>query len=147
MGHIGMRSTTGREASAELVSALRHCAESLPQPEEVEAFGTFFDRYADAKVVLLGEATHAFRRTGLSRTLTDWRGAKDRELVDMLRTPLLERAIGVIYRPESEFLSHYFEAVLSEQFDAWLWFEQTRAVTPIGSERPVGAPETYPFGL
>lgn len=90
---------------------------------------------------------HAFRRTGRSRTLTDWRGGKDRELIEMLRAPLLERAIGVIYRPENEFLSHYFEAVLSEQFDAWLWFEQTRAVTPIGHERPAGAPETYPFGL
>ena len=90
---------------------------------------------------------HAFRRTGLARTLTDWRGGRARELADMLRTPLLERAIGVIYRPESEYLSHYFEAVLSEQFDAWVWFEQTRAVTPIGHERPEGAPETYPFGL
>ncbi|HKR16976.1 erythromycin esterase family protein [Rhizorhapis sp.] len=90
---------------------------------------------------------HAFRRTGLARTLTDWRGGKRRELVEMLRIPLLERAIGVIYRPESEFLSHYFEAVLAEQFDAWIWFEQTRAVTPIGHERPEGAPETYPFGL
>jgi erythromycin esterase-like protein len=90
---------------------------------------------------------HAFRRTGLARTLTDWRGGSARELADMLRTPLLERAIGVIYRPESEYLSHYFEAVLSEQFDAWVWFEQTRAVTPIGHERPEGAPETYPFGL
>ena len=90
---------------------------------------------------------HAFRRTGLARTLTDWRGPHRRELADMLREPLLERAIGVVYRPETELLSHYFEAVLAEQFDAWVWFEQTRAVTPLGRERPHGAPETYPFGL
>ena len=34
-----------------------------------------------------------------------------------------------------------------EQFDAWVWLEETRAVTPLGKERPQGAPETWPFGL
>ena len=89
---------------------------------------------------------HAFRSTGLALTLTDWR-TKNRHLAELLREPLLERAIGVVYRPETERLSHYFEAVLSEQFDAWVWFEQTKAVTPLGRERPHGAPETWPFGL
>ncbi|MGB6770321.1 MAG: erythromycin esterase family protein, partial [Methyloceanibacter sp.] len=63
-----------------------------------------------------------------------------------LAEPLLERAIGVIYRPETEVLSHYFQAELSRQFDAWSWFEQTEAV----AARPVhahGPDETYPFGL
>ena len=91
------------------------------------------------------EAT--FRRTGLARSLTDWRGHKDRGLVELLSQTLLERAIGVIYRPESELASHYFEAVLADQFDAFVWFEETRAVTPLGHERPHGAPETWPFGL
>ncbi|WP_336961214.1 erythromycin esterase family protein [Sphingobium aquiterrae] len=90
---------------------------------------------------------HAFRRTGLARTLTDWRASDRRDLADRLRAPLLERAIGVVYRPETELLSHYFEAVLAEQFDAWVWFDQTSAVTPLGDERPHGAPETWPFGL
>ncbi len=89
----------------------------------------------------------AFRRTGLARTLTDWRGGKQRELVSALSEVLLERAIGVVYRPRSELTSHYFQAVLAEQFDAWVWFEETRAVTPLGHERPHGAPETWPFGL
>lgn len=88
---------------------------------------------------------YAFRQTGLVRTLTDWRNKS--ELAGMLRGPLLERAIGVVYRPETERMSHYFEAVLSEQFDAWVWFQQTHAVTPLGHERPHGAPETWPFGL
>jgi hypothetical protein len=44
-------------------------------------------------------------------------------------------------------LSHYFEAVLADQFDAYVWFEETRAITPLGVERPHGAPETWPFGL
>jgi erythromycin esterase-like protein len=89
----------------------------------------------------------AFRRTGAARSLTDWRGPDRAALAQALREPLLERAIGVVYRPENELLSHYFEAVMAEQFDAFVWFEETSAVTPLGHERPRGAPETYPFGL
>jgi erythromycin esterase-like protein len=90
---------------------------------------------------------HAFRRVGFARTLTDWRSPERSALADALRQPLLERAIGVIYRPESELASHYFQAVMAEQFDAWVWFEETSAVTPLGPEHPRGAPEVYPFGL
>ena len=90
---------------------------------------------------------HAFRRTGHARSLTDWRGTSNRAVLDALRQPRLERAIGVVYRPETELLSHYFEAVMAEQFDALVWFERTTAVTPLGRETPQGAPETYPFGL
>jgi erythromycin esterase-like protein len=94
----------------------------------------------------------AFREAGLARSLTDWRRAGSRhsnwrELVEALRESRLERAIGVIYRPQTEFASHYFEAVMAEQFDAFVWFEGTRAVTPLPAGRPRGAPETYPFGL
>ncbi|HXG79728.1 MAG TPA: protein-L-isoaspartate(D-aspartate) O-methyltransferase [Methyloceanibacter sp.] len=66
---------------------------------------------------------------------------------DELAAPLLERAIGVIYRPESELLSHYFQAELSRQFDAWIWFTETRAVAAAGDAHPHGPDETYPFGL
>jgi erythromycin esterase-like protein len=89
----------------------------------------------------------AFRQTGLARSLTDWRGGKRDELRGALGQALLERAIGVVYRPQSELSSHYFEAVLADQFDAFMWFEESRAVTPLGPERPHGAPETWPFGL
>jgi erythromycin esterase-like protein len=89
----------------------------------------------------------AFSRTGHARSLTDWRGPKRRGLGTVLSQTLLERAVGVVYRPQSELLSHYFEAVMADQFDAYVWFEETRAVTPLGSERPHGAPETWPFGL
>jgi erythromycin esterase-like protein len=67
-----------------------------------------------------------------------------------LRTPHLERAIGVIYRPESERLSHYFHARLPAQFDAVLHFDQTRAVEPLerASHWERGElPETYPTGM
>jgi erythromycin esterase-like protein len=48
-----------------------------------------------------------------------------------LRDPRLERAIGVIYRPQTERVSHYFHARLTEQFDGILHFDQTRAVEPL----------------
>jgi erythromycin esterase-like protein len=70
---------------------------------------------------------------------------------DAIRTalaePLLERAIGVIYRPETELLSHYFQAELSRQFDAWIWFTETKAVAARAEAHPHGPDETYPFGL
>jgi len=90
---------------------------------------------------------HCFRRTGLARSLTDWRGKIDPDLREALSQTLLERAIGVVYRPQTELSSHYFQAVLAEQFDAFVWFEETRAVTPLAGDRPEGAPETWPFGL
>jgi protein-L-isoaspartate(D-aspartate) O-methyltransferase len=64
-----------------------------------------------------------------------------------LLKPRLQRAIGVIYRPETELASHYFEAVLPRQFDEYIWFDETRAVTPFKSHELAGMPETYPFGL
>ena len=53
----------------------------------------------------------------------------------------LERAIGVIYRPETERASHYFQAVLPEQFDAFVWYDETAAVTQSGVPEPSGSAE------
>ncbi|WOJ89724.1 erythromycin esterase family protein [Methylocapsa polymorpha] len=88
-----------------------------------------------------------FRQTFVERSLTDWRAGDKSELREILSKPRLERAIGVVYRPETELSSHYFQAVLADQFDAYVWFEQTSAVTPLAGGRPHGAPDTYPFGL
>src|SRR3546814_3626900 len=52
-------------------------------------------------------------------------------LRDALDEPRFERAIGVIYRPETEFASHYFEASLPRQFDEYIWFDETHAVAPL----------------
>ncbi len=90
---------------------------------------------------------YLFRHTGLARSLTDLRPPSRRDLREALTGPRLERAIGVIYRPDSELLSHYFEAVLPEQFDALIWFEETRAVTPLQALPVKGSADTYPFGL
>ena len=54
----------------------------------------------------------------------------------------------MVYRPETELESHYFEAILPEQFDAYVWFEETRAVTPLQrTEARQGEGQTYPTGL
>jgi erythromycin esterase-like protein/predicted phosphoribosyltransferase len=67
-----------------------------------------------------------------------------------LSVPQLERAIGVIYRPETERQSHYFRARLAEQFDVVLHFDETRAVRPLEwtAEWEAGElPETFPFAV
>jgi erythromycin esterase-like protein/predicted phosphoribosyltransferase len=69
---------------------------------------------------------------------------------EMLRSARLERAIGVIYRPDSERQSHYFRARLADQFDAVIHIDDTRAVEPLerASRWELGeVPETYPFNV
>lgn len=89
-----------------------------------------------------------FHDTGLPRFLLTLRdGGK---AVEGLRQPRLERAIGVIYLPQTERVSHYFEARLPDQFDAVLHFDETRAVEPLERTAPweTGeAPETFPSGI
>jgi erythromycin esterase-like protein/predicted phosphoribosyltransferase len=75
---------------------------------------------------------------------------KDNPAVEALKETRLERAIGVVYRPDTERRSHYFEACLSDQFDAVIHFDLTRAVEPLerNAEWAAGEiPETYPIGL
>lgn len=73
-----------------------------------------------------------------------------REVIDALPAPCLQRAIGVIYRPETERLSHYFHADLPKQFDWLLHIDETTALVPLepGERWHAGEPpETYPSGL
>ena len=89
----------------------------------------------------------------LPRFLLDLRaGETGRSVREALMETRLERFIGVIYRPETERWSHYSEAIMARQFDGWVWFDETEAVTPLASEQRPGEPhvhedETYPFGL
>lgn len=70
-------------------------------------------------------------------------------LRDELLPERLERAIGVIYRPQTERESHYFYASLPRQVDEYIWFDETRAVGPLRAQpaQSSGVPDTYPFGL
>jgi len=86
-------------------------------------------------------------QSGEPRFLLPLRGREASALHQGLSKPRLERAIGVIYRPETERESHYFKAVLPEQFDEYIWFDQTSAVTPLATAELHGLPDTYPFGL
>src|SRR6185437_17059971 len=91
--------------------------------------------------------------SGIESFLLDLReGERDDRLAAELMEPRLERFIGVIYRPETERWSHYSAAILPKQFDGYVWFDETSAVTPLpGEQRPGGeaaaVEETYPFGL
>jgi protein-L-isoaspartate(D-aspartate) O-methyltransferase len=88
-----------------------------------------------------------FHRSGGEAFLVQLREPERPALREELLVPRLERAIGVIYRPDTELESHYFHAILPRQFDAYAWFDETRAVTPLGAGVEHGMPETWPFGL
>ncbi|WP_426957013.1 erythromycin esterase family protein [Muricoccus radiodurans] len=85
--------------------------------------------------------------SGVPRFLLDLREGVHDELRARLMDPRLERFIGVIYRPETERWSHYSECILPGQFDAYVWFDETRAVTPTSTAQTDGPEETFPFGL
>jgi erythromycin esterase-like protein len=97
----------------------------------------------------LGESYEAmFHEADIPGFLLELRG-KD-WLTGVLKEERIERAIGVIYLPESERISHYFHARLADQFDAVIHFDKTRAVEPLErtSQWETGEfPETYPFAV
>ncbi len=84
--------------------------------------------------------------SGVQRFLLDF--TDNPALSTRLAEPRLERFIGVIYRPETERWSHYSEAALPRQFDAYCWFDETRALEPLERHEPHrGQLDTYPFGV
>ena len=85
--------------------------------------------------------------TGLASFICGLRGRGDLCGPRGLGKERLERAIGVIYRPETELASHYFEANLPQQFDEYVWFDNTHALTPLDTAELKGPAETYPFGV
>jgi protein-L-isoaspartate(D-aspartate) O-methyltransferase len=101
----------------------------------------------DVRPSLGGSYERLCHDSGVERFLLDLREGVNKAARAALAEARLERFIGVIYRPETERWSHYSQAELPNQFDAWVWFDETRAVTPLpGAELP-GEDETYPFGL
>ena len=90
---------------------------------------------------------------GVRRFVLELReGRADPELRDAIsrERQRLERFIGVIYRPETERMSHYSTAALAEQFDGYIWFDETEAVQALDTiqpRTPLGLAETYPFAL
>ena len=96
---------------------------------------------------LAGSYERTFHESGRDRF---WLDLGERDVATALRGALLQRAIGVIYRPDTERWSHYFHARLPEQFDAMIHLDNTAALTPL--DRTAGwdegePPETWPTGI
>jgi protein-L-isoaspartate(D-aspartate) O-methyltransferase len=114
------------------------------------AAATDWDEEMEVKQVrpsLPGSYERLSHDSGVDSFLLDLRESEHPQLREELMEERLERFIGVIYRPETERWSHYSQAILPRQFDAWVWFDETKAVTPLPSELRAGEDETYPFGL
>ncbi len=110
-----------------------------------------WDSPAERKQVrpaLAGSYEALFHQTSLGNFYLDLHGP----VGEALRDRRLERAIGVVYRPDTERQSHYFQAELPRQFDAVLHYDRTRAVeplerTPVWERGEAEVPETYPTAL
>jgi erythromycin esterase-like protein len=100
----------------------------------------------NVRPALSGSYEALFHEAGIDRFLLVF----DDPALRVLEPPRLERAIGVIYRPDSERTSHYFRASMLSQFDALFHYDHTRAVEPLerGKLWEKGeVPETFPHGL
>ena len=157
--HIGNAAATDMGKTRDEINIGQFCREKFGDDAVLIGFGTNHGTVAAAddwggpmkiKTVRPAHAESYERlclNSGVRRFLVDLREGQREALRSALMYARLERAIGVIYRPETELASHYFEACLPEQFDGYVWFEETRAVTPLPTEAKDGTPETYPFGL
>lgn len=95
---------------------------------------------------LAGSCERLFHDTGIPAFAVRLHESEVREA---LSVPRIERAIGVIYRPETERSSHYFTARLAEQFDVVIHIDETRALDPLETwaRHELDLPETYPTGV
>jgi erythromycin esterase-like protein len=133
------------------------------------------DRYGPQNVVLVGFGSHrgtviAADSWGAAMTGMEVPPARENSIEDVLhaaappqglivvppfryRPDVLvdafgHRAIGVIYRPGRERSGNYVPTVLGDRYDAFLWFDETRAVRPLHTRSvDVLEPETYPTGV
>jgi erythromycin esterase-like protein/predicted phosphoribosyltransferase len=97
---------------------------------------------------LPGSVEELFHQVGQKEFMLSFATAT--RAAELLRTARLERAIGVIYSPDTERQSHYFRARVADQFDAVIHIDDTRAVEPLertGVWETGEVPETYPFAV
>lgn len=157
--HLGDARTTEMGARGEL-NVGQLVRERYPDSCRLIGFTTYtgtvtaaddWGGFADRKVVrqaLPGSVEELLHQMGSEEFLLWFDVAKP--AAEVLRAARLERAIGVIYRPQTERQSHYFRARLADQFDAVIHIDETRALEPL--ERTARwergeAPETYPFAV
>jgi erythromycin esterase-like protein len=157
--HIGNAAHTEMGQAREELNIGQLCKERFGDKARLIGFGTHdgtvaaaddWDGEMKVKQVnpsLPGSYERICHEAGLDTFLLDLREGRNEEARQVLMEARLERFIGVIYRPQTERWSHYAEAILPKQFDAWIWFDRTRAVTPLPGKQRAGEDETYPFGL
>jgi protein-L-isoaspartate(D-aspartate) O-methyltransferase len=156
--HVGDAAATEMSVRGEL-NVGRLCRERHGEAAFLVGFGTDHGTVAaasnwdDPMQVLSVRSAHpeSYERvcheSGVEAFLLHLREPARPEVREELEPARLERAIGVIYRPETELQSHYFYATLPHQFDEYVWFDETRAVTPLTTREIPGIPDTHPFGL
>jgi erythromycin esterase-like protein len=157
--HIGDASKTEMGVERDELNIGQLCRERFGKDAALIGFGTHtgtvacaddWDEPMQVKRVspsMAGSYERLAHEAGIGRCLLDLRDGVHPALRHRLLEPRLERFIGVIYRPETERWSHYAEASLPQQFDAFVWFEETTAVTPLATAQREGAEDTWPFGL
>lgn len=156
--HIGDARATDRTVHGEL-NIGQLCRQRLGETVYSIGFGTNTGTVAAAsdwgapmeiktlRPVLPESYEYLCHMTGHTGFLLPLRSNLNAEVRQGLLQPRLGRAIGVIYRPETERASHYYEATLPRQFDEYVWIDRSRAVTTLDSRELEGMPDTYPFGL
>ncbi|WP_117194284.1 protein-L-isoaspartate(D-aspartate) O-methyltransferase [Rhizobium terrae] len=156
--HIGDARFTDMGATRDELNIGQLCREAFGDEAVLIGFGTHTGTVAaandwdgDMEVMRINPSRRdSYERmcheAGKTPFLLDLSPGQHEPLRRRLSEPRLERFIGVIYRPDTELWSHYSQAILPEQFDAYIWFDETQAVTPLGPEHHRGMPETYPFG-
>jgi protein-L-isoaspartate(D-aspartate) O-methyltransferase len=163
--HIGDARHTGMGSARGELNIGQLCREAHGERAALIGFGTHegtvaaasdWDGEMEIKQVRpsrTGSVERLCHDAGAERFLLDLRRGQHEGLRAALAPARLERFIGVIYLPETELQSHYAQVCLAEQFDAYVWFDRTRAVTPLAPEHLAGehaAPgtaETWPTGL
>jgi protein-L-isoaspartate(D-aspartate) O-methyltransferase len=157
--HIGNAAATEMGRVRDEINIGQLCRERYGDEVALVGFGTYAGTVAAAddwdgpmRLMRVRPARpdsyeHLMHRVGQPRFLLDLRPGVHDGLRAALSRPRLERYIGVIYRPETELYSHYAEAVMAEQYDGYVWFDETGAVTPLAGDARPGVPETYPFAV
>ena len=156
--HIGDASATDMVARGQL-NVGQLCREVYGKDAYLIGFGTHsgtvaaasdWDEPMEIKQVrpsLNGSWEQLCHASEVPAFLLNLRRSKADPLTKRLKQWQLERAIGVIYRPKTERGSHYFKARLADQFDEYVWFDETRAVVPLDTQLLKEMPDTYPFGI
>jgi protein-L-isoaspartate(D-aspartate) O-methyltransferase len=156
--HIGDARATDMSIMRDEINLGQRCRERFGDEAALIGFGTGSGKVAAAtdwdggmevKQIRPGMENSfekLFHDAGIERHLIDFQ--RNPDLKKRLSIPMLERFIGVIYRPETERASHYVNAAIARQFDAFVWFDRTTPVSPLGREGGQRNPsDTYPFGL